>query len=757
MLKRIFITFIFLLIVAGFLLRFFILRKAVEFGFSDIKIERVHFYPFQGQLAFPHVVLRTKDFGEIDLVDLHFNFLGFCKTQKLPLIDLFIKSINFKTTSIQESLFFFEQTIKKLFNGKFNLVEKIRVEDGVFESKLSDINHLKINFAFKYFHKQNDKIITNFDLFSNKIDFSCVVSTGSLCSNIKSGGVICFDEDLSINSKILSKIFVQFNNETFEVNSLYNCPNLGSDLKIILKKDGCESVLFNYFKNYNNNELAEVINHPLFFAFLSSEKEILLSKKSPLSLKNILAWRLLPSLFYEKDNVTSRMDISFLEKNPVLIVNQFSTSQGSKYFGYFNPDDNVLQKTWNNFFVKLFSFDEKWSFISKFVQGEGLFVQGRLLDDSKLYKNILYNQLRNFSGNLSINYDERKIFLHNLNLNFFGGKIKISDVELSFFEKPLLTGEIDVRDFIFTMPSLISQNNGKFSISMDMDSLNISGDLLCNKGFCEVTSLYGLFKNQEMSSSEITPFPWKTNLDLKIKTSKNICCMLGTSKLLIDGVLNLSGPVINSNFNNLKVFGDVNLCAKNLPLLGHEFEKIKLNLFFENSLLQNPLIRANLRTRINRYLVDFDIFGVSDDLLISAKSLPQLSESQIFSLFFTGIRDHSDGLRHLLSALIVKSGQNAISGVENKKNLLQKIFFPAKNIRLFPSLNNVSGTSFLPLSASLLVNLGENFSAIIEKDLKNYDELKLSLEYLITENCLLRCNRDFEGMLQGLVEFKFKF
>jgi hypothetical protein len=117
--------------------------------------------------------------------------------------------------------------------------------------------------------------------------------------------------------------------------------------------------------------------------------------------------------------------------------------------------------------------------------------------------------------------------------------------------------------------------------------------------------------------------------------------------------------------------------------------------------------------------------------------------------------DRSEGAKYLLATAVSTLSYSVKNdGASRSIRFLKKVASPFPGLTVAPCVTE-DGSS--PLAASLLINLGENLSASIVKDLNKQDDLRLSFEYLIAENLVVRLNRKFDGLVHGFLELKCKF
>jgi len=233
--------------------------------------------------------------------------------------------------------------------------------------------------------------------------------------------------------------------------------------------------------------------------------------------------------------------------------------------------------------------------------------------------------------------------------------------------------------------------------------------------------------------------------------------LLLETPFLVELLLNLHGPLQeNLDYTNLLVTGNVYAWAEKAQCLGYYFDSIKTRLDYQDSLLQDPLMRIDLQTKVKRHRLFFHLFGMPGDMIFSAKSVPYLAEDQILSLFFTGISDHNQSSRYFLTTALTKLEATLQNKAYAKSaQFLKKVTTPLQGIKVAPCLPDF--TKNASPAASLFIDMGDNLSASIVKDLSDKDDLRLNLEYLLSENLVFKLDRNLDGLLQGLVEMRFRF
>lgn len=375
--------------------------------------------------------------------------------------------------------------------------------------------------------------------------------------------------------------------------------------------------------------------------------------------------------------------------------------------------------------------------------------------------NITKNKLKSFSGNIAYNVKDMRFLVKNLDLFFEQGVIscKKSFLDLTTY---LYLLHCKADSFLLEQPNMVIRGHG--SIFMEgsvLDRPLLKGELCCDKGFVLLDKFGVEYSNviipQVLSSSD-EQIKSLCDIRLKVMNTDPVRVVVSGEELLVDLNLDIDGCLdYQCDLSKLKTRGQVLFKAEKFFCLGSQLDLVKGCFDFYDNALNDPLIRIDVWTKIKRYNLSFHIFGVLEDLMISTRSEPRLTEDQILSLCLTGIADRRQGMRHLIGTLLSRYGASWCIGKKIKPaTFLKKIISPLPGLQVAPCVTELGGVTS-PVAASVLIDLGDNLSASIEKDLNNRDDLRLNLEYLLSDNVLFKINRNYEGVLQGQMEMKFKF
>ncbi len=262
--------------------------------------------------------------------------------------------------------------------------------------------------------------------------------------------------------------------------------------------------------------------------------------------------------------------------------------------------------------------------------------------------------------------------------------------------------------------------------------------------------------------SDIWPlklFGMPANLLCRIKTKPDINFLINNKKCELEADLKIATPISAANPISLAVAtGYAHFSGKNVMFENLIIDDINAKLLYQFTPLVDPIFESTLQTYAKKHHISFYLFGIKDDFIVSTESKPHLSDEQIFSLLLTGASDHNASSKFFLSGALAKLG-SIISMKYNKspiKKMVSKFMTPASYLKFGPSMPN-STEGFAPIAASVMIDLGDNLSATIEKDFSRTDDLRLNLEYLLSENLTMKVHRSLSGAVQGAVEMRFKF
>jgi hypothetical protein len=248
--------------------------------------------------------------------------------------------------------------------------------------------------------------------------------------------------------------------------------------------------------------------------------------------------------------------------------------------------------------------------------------------------------------------------------------------------------------------------------------------------------------------SEITPL----TLDLNIETKKPL--HISTSFLQTDAfvALKIEGTTINPHIS-----GSLSLAGGSLAFPFKPLYIMHAKLYWLPDQLDDPVIELVARGTLKKYQVTMRVNGSLKQPHIRFESTPPLTEEQIVTLLLAGSEKGS--LILVMPSLIMNNIQQILFGPEQSPSKLERYFknllIPLKNIRIVPSFADQSGRG--GFKGALEVTINDKLHGIIQKNFGQPEDTKFEVEYLVSDDIVVRGIKDEHGDLGGEVEVRWKF
>lgn len=235
-----------------------------------------------------------------------------------------------------------------------------------------------------------------------------------------------------------------------------------------------------------------------------------------------------------------------------------------------------------------------------------------------------------------------------------------------------------------------------------------------------------------------------TKTPLKVKTK-----FLETSaKINLDLTGNLFAP---------KICGAIELYKGNLnfPYAPLYISSGKIEFYPDHS--NEPTLDLVAKNKIKKYNVAMTISGRPTDPQIEFESDPHMNKEEIVALLLSG--SQASSLYTVMPHVLMQNLKNLVFSSENsiaKPNSGFKNFLkPLEKIRIVPSFSDQSARG--GLRGKLEIDVNDRLHGLIEKNFSLSEDVKIEVEYDITDEAAIRVVRDERGDLGGEVEMRWKF
>lgn len=180
-------------------------------------------------------------------------------------------------------------------------------------------------------------------------------------------------------------------------------------------------------------------------------------------------------------------------------------------------------------------------------------------------------------------------------------------------------------------------------------------------------------------------------------------------------------------------------------------------IYFLPHQLYDPIVELIAKGKIRKYQVTLRCNGSLQHPHISFESTPPLTEEQVITLLLAGSEEGSLSLA--MPAMIMQKLQNVIFGPEQPASKLEGYFKsllePLKHIRFIPGFSDQSGRG--GFRGSIEIDVNDQLRGMIQKNFSLSEDIKLEVEYFLSDDITVRGMRDERGDFGGEVEMRWKF
>ncbi|MDD3626359.1 MAG: translocation/assembly module TamB domain-containing protein [bacterium] len=175
-------------------------------------------------------------------------------------------------------------------------------------------------------------------------------------------------------------------------------------------------------------------------------------------------------------------------------------------------------------------------------------------------------------------------------------------------------------------------------------------------------------KEEEEPSYDMLSFDLKNDMDINLKIQvKDNVKFTGTQQ---NFYINAKELQVKGSLNAFTILGDIDIQGGKMYKWGHVFNLTKGLIKFDLEDKFDPELDMVLQTRIQEYLIEIKITGRKSSPMVVFTSIPDLDQSQIFSLLFIhqmpefledGQKFESEFLRELIMEQFITEGFNYVA------------------------------------------------------------------------------------------------
>ena len=391
---------------------------------------------------------------------------------------------------------------------------------------------------------------------------------------------------------------------------------------------------------------------------------------------------------------------------------------------------------------------------------EPLIIKGRMhLENGTIKIPQLYNFLQKFDAHFVIDVKNRNVVVTDMLCSLHRGGIsskRISmqvspDYMVSYMHLPLIFDSC----FMSWQKDLFAIISGSLQVTYQQDKpLSLGGIIIADKA-----QLKGnLFSNELQQSLLLsavqapTPKTSEIELDLHIMTKEPLVVKTSFLEAKAKGNIaiknTVSSPEVTGSIEILN--GTLNFPYKPL-LITHGL------LTFMPQQTYDPLIELTAKNKVKKYTVTLQVNGSLQNPHIRFESAPTLTEEQVIALLLAGAE--SSSLHMLMPTLVMQNLQHIIFGPAQSSSKLntyfKSIFKPLANVRIVPRFTDETGRG--GLRGAIEVEVSDQLSGVIERNFSLTEDIKLEVDYLLSDDVSLRGLQDERGDLGAEMEVRWKF
>lgn len=279
----------------------------------------------------------------------------------------------------------------------------------------------------------------------------------------------------------------------------------------------------------------------------------------------------------------------------------------------------------------------------------------------------------------------------------------------------------------------------------------LKGKLVLDRGYCK-KNIFAQFGGTTDGLSSSVPFEHDCLIDLLLETKKPVEVKTSFLETQIQAALKVQGSLKNPEISGSLVLEKGTLSFPYRPLtITHG------TIYFLPHQLYDPAIELIAKGKLRKYQITLRCNGSLKNPHISFESSPPLTEEQIITLLLAGSEEGSLSLA--MPAFIMQKLQNVIFGPEQPASKLEGYFksllSPLKHIRFIPGFSDQSGRG--GFRGSIEIDVNDQLRGIIQKNFSLSEDIKLEVEYYLSDDITVRGMRDERGDYGGEVEMRWRF
>ena len=370
----------------------------------------------------------------------------------------------------------------------------------------------------------------------------------------------------------------------------------------------------------------------------------------------------------------------------------------------------------------------------------------------------MHNYVRSFDADVEFDASERKIICSDVRCDLHRGSIRMSrgvfsfadDWSLQFLHVPFLFE----KTFVRWQQNLFAVLSGRVVFCGDHERLDGRGMVIIDRAQLKGNPLAPEVQRKMVVGPWHTP--WLPNMqvgmDLHIgsRYPVHIKTAFLDAKARVD--VHAAGDVQDPN-----VLGSIELVSGCFQFPYRALHITSGRLYFAPHQPDDPLIDLTAQGGIKKYRIIMRIEGSVSQPRITFESSPSLTQEQIIALLLAGSEVSS--LQAAVPSLVMHNLEQVLFGAEQTESAvrarLHNLFKPLKYIRLVPSFADQTGRG--GLRAGIEVDIGDRLHGLIQKNFSLPEDIRLEVNYMLTDDVSVRAIRDERGDLGAELEMRWKF
>lgn len=172
---------------------------------------------------------------------------------------------------------------------------------------------------------------------------------------------------------------------------------------------------------------------------------------------------------------------------------------------------------------------------------------------------------------------------------------------------------------------------------------------------------------------------------------------------------------------------------------------------------EDPVVELVAKSKIRKYNVSLQVNGTVGQPNIVVDSSPPLTQEQIIALLLTGAEEGS--LSAMMPTLVVQNLQQSLFGSQKSKsafnNYFKSLLKPLSRVRLVPRFTEETGRG--GLRGAIEIEVSDDLQATIEKNFSLTEDIKIKVDYSLSDEVSLRGIQDERGDLGSEMEVRWRF